>query len=406
MPPPPHASNYLTNSIYVDSIDVLGFPFPAPLPHNAATWLDADDEAMFALANAAGNITLIKMGNMRGIVTSNSLKSSSYLLGRLWGNFGSILSRGGGASSSGSGGGVGGLSSGFDSGVSSEAAVSMIIHSIQSEVYVFALCKDHKVRMWLASTQDCVMASDILAVSSVATSCAGGGSPARSTSRAKSSADITVPLQQGAQCHLMKKVHDNRAPCRGSSSCNEFAIAVFLCFSQHSQFCVFRPVRSDGRWQLDHLATVFSPDYDLIDFSVTPAGQLVALWTNPDGIPVLRYAMFGGSHQSSAPSATFARGVSAAAIGDSSGTGWSNVALEEPLYPDFQPPKNSNTDLRQSYLHQLFSPGRFSFQTLAKTVGVSSFVSLDHIVEYIYAFAKQLQNEYLNYCFDIITEDY
>ena len=58
----------------------------SPLPHTAATWLDADDEAMFALANSAGIISLVKLGNLQGIVTSSSLKSSSYLLGRLWGN--------------------------------------------------------------------------------------------------------------------------------------------------------------------------------------------------------------------------------------------------------------------------------------------------------------------------------
>ena len=122
----------------------------SPLPHTAATWLDTDDEAMFALANSAGNINLIKLGNLRDIVTTTSLKSSSYLLGRLWGNFGGILSRGG--SAAGSGGSAIGASSGFGAagdGVSSEAAVSLAIHPIQSDVYVFALCRDHKVMIAL-----------------------------------------------------------------------------------------------------------------------------------------------------------------------------------------------------------------------------------------------------------------
>jgi len=64
----------------------------APLPHAAATWLDSDDEALFALANPTGLITLIKLGNLKGIVTSNPLKSASYL-GRLWGNLGGMLTR-------------------------------------------------------------------------------------------------------------------------------------------------------------------------------------------------------------------------------------------------------------------------------------------------------------------------
>ena len=70
------------------------------------------------------------------------------------------------------------------------------------------------------------------------------------------------------------------------------AFAAFLCFSDHSQFCVVKPVRTDGQFTLKHVATIYSPEYDLIDFAVTPFGRIVALWTNPDGIPLLRYAKF------------------------------------------------------------------------------------------------------------------
>ena len=74
----------------------------------AATWLDADDEALFALGNPSGSVTLVKLSNLNGIVTSNVLKSSSYLFERLWGNFGGILTgRGGGGGGVGGGGGTG-----------------------------------------------------------------------------------------------------------------------------------------------------------------------------------------------------------------------------------------------------------------------------------------------------------
>jgi hypothetical protein len=46
--------------------------------------------------------------------------------------------------------------------------------------------------------------------------------------------------------------------------------------------------RVDGQFRLKPLATVFAPEFDLIDFSVTPSGYLVGLWTNPDSLPVLR----------------------------------------------------------------------------------------------------------------------
>jgi hypothetical protein len=32
---------------------------PAPLPHAAATWLDSDDEALFALANPTGQVRIL-----------------------------------------------------------------------------------------------------------------------------------------------------------------------------------------------------------------------------------------------------------------------------------------------------------------------------------------------------------
>ena len=350
-------SNSSIPSIFVDAshstpmenVHLLPNAGTSPLPHTAATWLDTDEEAMFALANGAGNITLIKLGNLKGIVTSNSLKSSSYLLGRLFGNFGNILSRGSSGASSTSAGPSG-------EGVSAEAAVSLAIHPIQSDVYVFALCRDHKIRMWLASSSDCVMVSDVLM-----------STTANTTSSAK--VDGRIPLHQGAQSHMLRKVPDPRNK-------GNFALAVFLCFAQHSQFSVFRPVRTDGQWQLDYLATVFSPDFDLIDFSVTPAGHLVALWTNPDGLPVLRYTGFGSSQCIGNFGQASASGISA---GDCSGAGWSEVTLEDPLNPDFQPPGThlgsyegsiSQVDPRQAYIQQLFYPGRFSIPTLAKTISI------------------------------------
>jgi hypothetical protein len=56
-------------------------------------------------------------------------------------------------------------------------------------------------------------------------------------------------------------------------------------------------------------------------------------------------------------------------------TGWNDVILEEPLDPEFTPGTgDTQFDPRQSYLKQLFYPGRFSIQTLAKTVNVSRFL--------------------------------
>lgn len=284
--------------------DPLHILSTGPLPNTSASWLDSDDEAIFALASPLGGITLVKLGNMKGIVTVNTLKCSSYF-GRLWDNIGGMLS-----------------SSRTNDG--SDAVLSLVLQPIQNDVYVFALCKDQKIRMWLTSSYECVMVADVL-------------SNQQQQGRA--------PLQLGAQNHMLKKVIEDGK--------DGFALAAFLCFAEHSQFCILRPVRADGQFGLKHLATVFAPEYDLIDYSVTPYGRIVALWTNPDGVPMLRYADF--------------------ASGRGDRAGWTDVILECPLDPYFAPTGGeAQFDPRQVYLKQLFYPGRFSIQTLSKTVNVSS----------------------------------
>ena len=290
-----------SNSTPVDHFYVIPGTGVAPLPHTAASWLDTDEEAIFALANQTEGITLVKLGSMKGIVTVHALKASSYL-GRLWDN-------------------IGGMLSSARPGDGTEAVLSLAIHPIQNDIYVFALCKDHKIRMWLTSTNECVMVADALC-----------GQKQGSNQ-----------LLLGAQNHLLRKVIDG--------SDGGVAFAAFLCFSDHSQFCVVKPVRTDGQFTLKHVATIYSPEYDLIDFAVTPFGRIVALWTNPDGIPLLRYAKF--SHTKGEK------------------TGWHEVILEGPPEPTVVPSGGSSKrDPRQCYVKQLFYPGRFSIETLTKTLNI------------------------------------
>ena len=77
--------------------------------------------------------------------------------------------------------------------------------------------------MWLASSYDCVMVSDVISVSAAKMS-AGGGSGSVSA------------LQPGAQSHLMRKVYGpDFLGQLGGKSTNSFALVVFLCFANHSQ---------------------------------------------------------------------------------------------------------------------------------------------------------------------------
>ena len=101
---------------------------------------------------------------------------------------------------------------------------------------------------------------------------------------------------------------------------------------------------------------IYDPfQFDLVDFQATPS-HLWALWTNPDGRAVLRFATFN----------------SGAAFYDSS-TGWTNVHLDASalFHDEANGPVSHLHDPRQAYLQRIFFPGRFSVETLSKAVSVS-----------------------------------
>lgn len=104
-----------------------------------------------------------------------------------------------------------------------------------------------------------------------------------------------------------------------------------------------------------------------------------ALWTNPEGLPVLRYASFspGGGAAS-----CYSGGGPESSAGPVAATGWVHAALEEPLDPELlmleeeddsdgsRRPLRPRFDPRQTYMREIFMPGRFSMQTLARTISV------------------------------------
>ena len=99
------------------------------MPELAASWLSQSDEAVFALANASAEIQVVRLGNLKGMASVSQLKTGSYL-GRLWGSL---------SGKAGAGGGAG------------EAATGLLVQPTHNDVYVVAVCRDHKLRMWSAS---------------------------------------------------------------------------------------------------------------------------------------------------------------------------------------------------------------------------------------------------------------
>ena len=69
---------------------------------------------------------MVRLGNVKGMASVTQLKTGSYL-GRLWGSISGKSTGGSGAS---------------------EAASDLLVQPINSDIYVIAVCKDHKLRMW------------------------------------------------------------------------------------------------------------------------------------------------------------------------------------------------------------------------------------------------------------------
>uniref|UniRef100_A0A6I8QZ96 Nucleoporin 160kDa n=1 Tax=Xenopus tropicalis TaxID=8364 RepID=A0A6I8QZ96_XENTR len=127
------------NNTYV----IPAIPGRAPNSTASTAWLSSDGEALFALPSVSGGILVIKMPprDMEGLVTIAELKQSSVMQRLLTGWMPSSI-RG-------------------DPGPA-HLPVSLAVHTLDHDSYLFALCQDHKLRMWSYKDQMCLMVADML----------------------------------------------------------------------------------------------------------------------------------------------------------------------------------------------------------------------------------------------------
>ncbi|CAH1256707.1 NUP160 [Branchiostoma lanceolatum] len=105
---------------------------PSNYPHLGATWLTNEGEGLFAMATIGGSILLVKLPQygIQGIVSEHELRQAS-MMQRLWTGWVPSVIRGGQESS--------------------DATLDLCVHrqdSLGHDNFVFAVCRDHKLRMW------------------------------------------------------------------------------------------------------------------------------------------------------------------------------------------------------------------------------------------------------------------
>lgn len=263
-----------------------------PLPQTSASWLSVNEEALFALAYSTGPILLIRMGP-HGVMSVSELKQETIMPRFLSGIAGALRGKQN----------------------DSNVAVSMVLHSMGLETYLFSLYRDGNLRMWSCTRAQCVAVTDVLS----------------------DTAETGRNLTQGAQSHVLRKAVGQND--------SQLYLGVFLCFASESEVCVLKPVNESGVFKFMRQCTVFAPDHDLVDFALG-GGQLWAVWRTTQGDAAVSRACL-----------------------DSNSPEWQPAVLEQPPERDCVV-TDPGTDPRQAYISYIFHPGQFPLSVITKALSI------------------------------------
>ncbi|XP_072722022.1 nuclear pore complex protein Nup160 [Ciconia boyciana] len=264
----------------------------------SAAWLSSEGEALFALPSASGGIFVLKLPphDAPGTVSVVELKQSSVMQRFLTGWMPTAI-RG-------------------DCGPS-DLPISLSVHCLDHDAFLFALCQDHKLRMWSYKDQMCLMVADLLEFMPV-------------------SRDLRLAAGTGHRLRL------------AFSQSLGLYLGVYMHAPKRGQFCVFQLVSTESnRYSLDHISSLFSSQETLVDFALTSA-EIWALWHNEENQTVVKYINF-----------------------EQNVAGQWNKVFVQPL-PEEEVTVRHDQDPRETYLEYLFMPGRFTNAAIQKALQIFS----------------------------------
>uniref|UniRef100_A0A8C7EP36 Nucleoporin 160 n=1 Tax=Neovison vison TaxID=452646 RepID=A0A8C7EP36_NEOVI len=205
----------------------------------SAAWLSNDGEALFALPSASGGIFVLKLPpyDIPGTVSVVELKQSSVMQRLLIGWMPTAI-RG-------------------DQGLS-DRPFALAVHCVEHDAFIFALCQDHKLRMWSYKDQMCLMAADMLEY-------------------VPTFKDLRLTAGTG---HKLRLAY---SPSMG------LYIGVYMHAPKQGQFCIFQLVSTENnRYSLDHISSLFTSQETLIDFAITST-DIWAMWHDAENQTVVKY---------------------------------------------------------------------------------------------------------------------
>eukprot|EP00062_Callorhinchus_milii_P024732 gi/632984957/ref/XP_007909410.1/ PREDICTED: nuclear pore complex protein Nup160 isoform X1 [Callorhinchus milii] len=264
----------------------------------SASWLNNEGEALFALASGSGAILIIRLpeADSEDAISLLELKQSSVMQRLLTGWMPTAIRGEQGPS---------------------DLPVSLAVQLLEHDAFIFALCQDHKLRLWSYKDQLCLMVADLL---------------------------VFMPANKELK-HMGSLGHKLRL----AYSSTGFYLSVYLHCPKRGQFCVFQLVSSieSSRYSLDHISTLFCTQEVLVDFALTPT-DIWALWQDEENQASVKYINF--EHNNAGQ--------------------WNQVFVQPVADEEIHVPEDQ--DPKEAYLDYLFAPGRFTPQAVLKALQISS----------------------------------
>eukprot|EP00794_Sanderia_malayensis_P016776 gene16776-18471_t len=196
-----------------------------------------------------------------------------------------------------------------------DSVQSVTVEAAGESNYVFALCRDLKIRIWSCKSLECIEEEDLVSFLP----------------------DVTNQEQAIAQSYLLRTARDETT--------DVLFICVFLNFRFQSQFVAFEAIEDDGDIELSLLSSHFSKMTTLSEFCLT-SKHIWAMWTTGSGEAIIQYAPIE--------------------VENGQETVWNSVNVVSSKSPEFS--VDSSTEPRKWFLEKLFTPGSFSKDVLIKTM--------------------------------------
>ncbi|XP_041794882.1 nuclear pore complex protein Nup160 [Chelmon rostratus] len=264
-------------------------------PTTSTAWLSQFGEVHYALASPAGGIMVVTLPphDTPGGVSVLELKRSS-MMQRLSGWMPTAI-RG-------------------DQNPA-DLVLSLAVRELEEDSFIFALCQDHKLRMWSFREQACLLEADMLEY---------------------------MPACKGVK-RLAGQGHRLRL---AFSSTTGLCLSVYLAVPQRGQFIVLQLVATDSnRYSLDHISSLFTTQETLVDFALTST-DIWGVWVDDSNTTVVKYINF--EHNTAGQ--------------------WNQVFVQPP--PEDEVHIGVDLDPRETYLEVLFSPLRFTASAIVKALQI------------------------------------